>query len=136
MIAVIAEFCPRLRHTNIVPEISCQSLIALSRGCPDLRDFETYNPFISDESILSLVEHCHQLETITFHDNIQISSEPLSALLRVNPCLTSVTLYHCPRVDNEAILALAQHCPKLESLYLESFLITEGSSPSNPALCS
>ena len=41
VITAVAEFCHRLRHTNLVPELSDQGLIALSRGCPDLRDFDT-----------------------------------------------------------------------------------------------
>lgn len=57
-LALVAEFCPRLRRTYLLGDMfTDQGLIALSRGCPDLGDFHIASPYITDAGVLSLAEH-------------------------------------------------------------------------------
>lgn len=117
-IAILAEFSPRLRCTDMALTATDKGLVTLSRGCPDLRRVSIFNPHVTDAAILSLAEHCHKFKSIGINcTNQHITSRSLSALFQSNPGLTSVSLFKGKyTVDDEAVLTLAHCCPKLISI--------------------
>lgn len=70
-VAILAEFFPRLRCTDMALTATNKGLIALSRGCPDLRRVGIFNPHVTDAAILSLAKNCHQLKSFDITCNNQ-----------------------------------------------------------------
>lgn len=117
-LAIIAQFFPRLKLVNLLHGLTDQGLIALSRGCPDLREINVFHPSITDESVLCLAEHCHNMEVVTIQICSTISAHAYITLLKSNPSIKVIVLADCPQIDDQAILAIAQHCPKLTLIML------------------
>ena len=87
--------------------------MALSKGCPGLKKLHLSSPTITSEALLSVAEHCHQLEFINLTKCDDVHSRGMIALIEANPHLESITLDTCRHIDDEAVLAAARYCPEL-----------------------
>lgn len=119
---IIAEACPRLKVLTLdkMTRNTCsdQGMIALSRGCPDLRELHLHNSAITDATILSFAEHNHKLDSIKIIMNDNITRNALVTLFEVNRIITDIELIMCTKVDDVCVLARAQHCHKLKTIYI------------------
>ena len=90
----IAERCPNLLEVslggNTSDMASDNSIVAIARGCPNLQTMSISNKKVSNQSILALAACCNQLK--------------------------SFCLIGCDLTTDEAIAAIANSCPELESL--------------------
>ena len=119
----IAEHCPCTQYIHLgfnSQSYTDQGLIALSRGCPELRELNCSElTAITDACIISFAQYCHKLERIAMNELTNLTSHALCLLLQVSPNLTSLLLRDTDQLDDECLLGIAQYCHKLTSLILE-----------------
>ena len=141
-LGAIAECCHHLQRIWLgfsLRRATDLGLIALSRGCPHMKELHIINNTITDAAVLSFAEHCHELESIhiTCDDNKFITSGAVCTLFQALPGLTSIELgSYLPRGEHsanayladEVLLAISQHCTKLTRLTLNNCnMLTEAS---------
>ena len=140
LLAVIAAYCYQLKRIGLgshAAEYTDQGLVALSRGCPHLAelclDKSNNNSPITDDTILSFAEHCHELESVKITNKNHITSSALCSLFQANPGITSIEI-GCHRdqvgpsdamISDEVLLTIAQYCTKLTSLTIGISTLTE-----------
>ena len=119
----IAMSCPCMQYIYIgfnSQSYTDQGLIALSRGCPELRELDCSElNAITDTCILSFAEYCHKLERIGMNTLTNLTSGALCILLQASPHLTSLLLRDTDQLDDACLLGIAQYCHKLTSLIFE-----------------
>ena len=135
-LAAIAECCHHLQRIWLgysSRRVTDVGLIALSRRCPHMKELHINNNTITDATVLSFAEHCHELESvhITCSDNKFITSSAVCSLFQASPGVTSIELgsYCNPArgdhnanayLADEVLLAISQHCTKLTRLTLKN----------------
>ena len=126
----IAQSCPCMQYVYIgfnSQSYTDQGMIALSRGCPELRDLDCSKlTAITDTCILSFAEYCHKLKRIGMNELTNLTSHALCILLKASPHLTSLLLRDTDQLDDECLLGIAQYCHKLTSFILgDSMRLTQ-----------
>ncbi|KAL6077083.1 hypothetical protein QOT17_002390 [Balamuthia mandrillaris] len=95
---------------------------SLAYSCPNLRVLNLSScEEITDEGVIHLARCCPRLRKVDFSKCRNLGD---AAIIEIARCskqnLKKVGLYNCINITDEAVAALAQHCPRLRSLDLAS----------------
>jgi len=119
-IAEIARCCSQLQHLLVsVWQVSDECIVCVAAHCPQLRTLKlscTGEP-ITDRAISEVASHCPMLECLFLPRNDFVTSGSIKAIARNCPMLRELYLSVLrDRETDEVLLAVAQHCPKLQYL--------------------
>lgn len=110
----IAESCPQLQALILHGICSDAALVAVAKGCPQLRILGLMDTDVSDAGLLEVAKGCPQLQSLEL-DRTQVSNV---GVLKNCTQLRNLVLCSCLKITDAAILELAQGCLRLESLDL------------------
>ena len=117
-VQIVASQCPALASLNVYSyQLTCASLVALARGCPNLRRLNI-GCCKGITSLAPLTSGCFKLEELScmFIDSLNDGS--LLAISRGHPSLTMLRVDGCD-IRDAGIQAIASGCPKLEHISLD-----------------
>lgn len=91
-----------------------QGLLSVS---PNLKVFDAWGLFwLSDATLAVCAQHCHHLHQIILTNNPKLTTAGVVQVIQAESQLRSIALGSSPRLGEEVAVAIAQHCPLLESL--------------------
>lgn len=117
-VQIIASQCPALASLNVYSyQLTCASLVALARGCPNLRRL-SIGCCRGITSLAPLATGCFKLEELSCMFIHSINDGSLIAISRGHPSLTELRVDGC-NVTDAGIQAIAAGCPKLEHISVD-----------------
>ncbi|XP_048461809.1 F-box/LRR-repeat protein 2 isoform X2 [Rhincodon typus] len=99
--------CTKLTDTSITKEIRFQELKTLSLNMVHE---------ITDESVVSIAEHCRSLEGLSLNHCGQLTDQGLIAAANHMKRLTNLEISCCDKITSQALEVLVQECKWLRSL--------------------
>ncbi|XP_048402873.2 F-box/LRR-repeat protein 2 [Stegostoma tigrinum] len=99
--------CAKLTDTSITKEIRFQELKTLSLSMVHE---------ITDESVVSIAEHCRSLEWLSLNHCGQLTDQGLTAAANHMKRLTTLEISCCDKITSQALEVLVQECKWLRSL--------------------
>ena len=119
-VQIVASQCPALASLNVYSyQLTCASLVALARGCPNLRRL-SIGCCKGITSLAPLAAGCFKLEELSCRFIESINDGSLIAISRGHPSLTKLSAEGCTITD-AGIRAIAAGCPKLEHISVDQF---------------
>lgn len=120
----LGQHCHELKSIDIsfVRNITGIGVIELAVGCPQLQEFEARASFISSSSIVALATCCRDLRNVDLKSCQSIHFHAIYAMTRCCRFLSHLD-FSSTNVDDDCVLAIAQHCPNLRKLYLSGLSI-------------
>lgn len=110
-------------------------LINLTNNWPNLTHLEvSFCPFLTDEIIISITEHCQKLENINFSSSAHLSDRSLESLQTCTN-LNTVILSRCPKITDAGFIQLASMCHNLIHINLSFTRITDNAVLSFSSNC-
>lgn len=91
---------------------------AIAQSCPALREIDLSHTVCTDEALVALGEHCHELRTFTLGLNARDFSDGVTALSAGCPKLESFTCSDFTLLEGPAVESLARNCRHLQTLKL------------------
>ncbi|XP_045830519.1 EIN3-binding F-box protein 1-like [Trifolium pratense] len=105
-----------IRGSNSERGVTDHGISAIARGCPSLRSLSLWNvPSVGDKGLCEIAKGCHMLEKLDLCHS-QITNKALNAIAEGCPDLTTLNIESCSMIGNEGLQAIAKSCPKLQSI--------------------
>jgi hypothetical protein len=137
-IVYVTERCPGLQRLDLelLSKVTDTSMLALAANSPHLRELNTnWCSKITTAGFVQLVTHCTRLDDLDL-TRCEVVDEAVHALALHCPHLRRLNLYECYKLTDSAVLALAAHCTKLDFLcIIECRKLTAASKTAFPAGC-
>ena len=119
-VQIVASQCPALASLSVYSyQLTCASLVALARGCPQLRRLNI-SCCRGITSLAPLTTGCSKLEVLSCMFISSINDGSLIAISRGHPSLTELSAEGC-NVTDAGIRAIAAGCPRLEHISVDQF---------------
>ena len=122
---VVFENCAQLRSVDLagIGSVTDAVVGVLVQNSPNLNYLSIQRcERITDTSILHLAQ-LKFLERLDLTNLEQITNEGLIKLLKKRgKCLREIFLARCMSITNEAVIALADNCPKMDRIYLAGLI--------------
>eukprot|EP00252_Welwitschia_mirabilis_P006445 TRINITY_DN17328_c0_g1_i1.p1 TRINITY_DN17328_c0_g1~~TRINITY_DN17328_c0_g1_i1.p1 ORF type:complete len:686 (-),score=109.31 TRINITY_DN17328_c0_g1_i1:517-2574(-) len=125
-LVAISNGCPSLRELALwdCPSVGDHGLAAIARGCPLLEKLDLLNcPLITDAGLQSIVEDCPKLSFLSIESCPLVSNKFLKAVGQCGADAISLSINNCPLVSDEGILSTVS--PKLIKLKLQSLGVSD-----------
>jgi len=106
--------CPRLT------DIGLQSLGALGSLSCLVALHISYSSEISDGGVVSVLEKCPNLQSLSLFGCAKITDVTLKTLAAFCPLLTDLNLFKCANISNHGLVALSGRCRLLQTINLAS----------------
>jgi F-box/leucine-rich repeat protein 2/20 len=130
-LVVCASFCPLLEDfdlrgctaiTSVGNEWMCS---LLKETASKLRRVTLESmPGLDDEALHALAPGCSELEHLNLSGCRLLTTAGACKLIKRCSCLRNVRLCYCPQLGDEVVVALASHCPLLETFQCSEVALT------------
>jgi hypothetical protein len=116
----LAAACPGLEQLLVAEciKIGDTGVGEIARSCPSLREVDLSHTVCTDEALVTLSEHCHELRSVTLGLNARYLDVGVTALGTGCPKLESFTCADFTALEAPSIAALARGCRHLQTLHL------------------
>jgi len=110
-----------LYHCN--REITDTAIISMVENCKGLVSISlNFCRNITDTAVISIAENCSGLTTLYLNSCDKITDASINAIAENCPDMTKLDLNGCKHITDAAIIDLAESCPGLTSIFLSGCL--------------
>ncbi|EDO33222.1 predicted protein [Nematostella vectensis] len=126
----VLSWCPGAREVDIssCPLVNDQCIEVIATRCSHLRTLNVRNCYISDVGLRALATNCFGIKklVLSYHDEVSITSEVLSELIRQCPQFEHLEILHkdeeddayeCSFLISTDLIAALVNCPNLKSFH-------------------
>ncbi|CAM0946262.1 unnamed protein product [Alopecurus aequalis] len=113
-----------IRGSHPTRGVTDQGLLAVARGCPNLRSLTLWGvPLVTDAGLAEIAVGCPSLERLDITFCPLVTDKGLAAVAQGCPNLLSLTIEACSGVGNDGLRAIGRCCSKLEAVNIKNCVL-------------